>query len=111
MTRRLSFMHDPATTVISTLSLHDALPICRVELLLDLGDAPVPQLGGLGEVTVAFGPLGLAAKRVQLLLEFADDVDGEIGRATSELQSPVHLVCRLLLEKKTPQVQCCVPLH
>src|SRR5438876_5162896 len=24
----------------------------------------------------------------------------EIGRATSELQSPVHLVCRLLLEKK-----------
>src|SRR5438552_9616856 len=25
---------------------------------------------------------------------------GEIGRATSELQSPDHLVCRLLLEKK-----------
>src|SRR5690348_18185801 len=24
----------------------------------------------------------------------------EIGRHTSELQSPVHLVCRLLLEKK-----------
>src|SRR6266487_7022516 len=24
----------------------------------------------------------------------------QIGRATSELQSPVHLVCRLLLEKK-----------
>src|SRR5438876_6437435 len=24
----------------------------------------------------------------------------EIGRAPSELQSPVHLVCRLLLEKK-----------
>src|SRR5690348_17963318 len=24
----------------------------------------------------------------------------EIGRAQSELQSPVHLVCRLLLEKK-----------
>src|SRR5438876_5951227 len=24
----------------------------------------------------------------------------EIGRDTSELQSPVHLVCRLLLEKK-----------
>src|SRR5438876_5734942 len=26
--------------------------------------------------------------------------DSEIGRDTSELQSPVHLVCRLLLEKK-----------
>src|SRR2546426_5547870 len=25
---------------------------------------------------------------------------GEIGRATSELQSPCNLVCRLLLEKK-----------
>src|SRR5438876_3781443 len=25
---------------------------------------------------------------------------------TSELQSPVHLVCRLLLEKKTPSVVC-----
>src|SRR5258708_27221196 len=27
-------------------------------------------------------------------------VDGEIGKHTSELQSPDHLVCRLLLEKK-----------
>src|SRR5690348_17409428 len=27
-------------------------------------------------------------------------VRGQIGRAHSELQSPVHLVCRLLLEKK-----------
>src|SRR5690625_6346183 len=30
----------------------------------------------------------------------ADDVATEIGRATSELQSRGHLVCRLLLEKK-----------
>src|SRR5688500_19879584 len=28
---------------------------------------------------------------------------GEIGRATSELQSPCNLVCRLLLEKKKPR--------
>src|SRR5690348_17702078 len=28
------------------------------------------------------------------------NVQVEIGRAHSELQSPVHLVCRLLLEKK-----------
>src|SRR4051794_41575152 len=26
---------------------------------------------------------------------------------TSELQSPVHLVCRLLLEKKTPRAAAC----
>ena len=47
-----------------------------VELLLDLRDAPVAQLGGLGQVTVALGALGLAAQRLQLLLELADDVDG-----------------------------------
>src|SRR5438876_7192225 len=29
-----------------------------------------------------------------------DSATAEIGRDTSELQSPVHLVCRLLLEKK-----------
>src|SRR5258708_19723497 len=30
------------------------------------------------------------------------DSDSQIGRAHSELQSPDHLVCRLLLEKKKP---------
>src|SRR5690348_18014382 len=30
---------------------------------------------------------------------------GKIGRAQSELQSPVHLVCRLLLEKKNKNTQ------
>src|SRR5688572_32701512 len=38
------------------------------------------------------------------LTEYADmktnDIRGEIGRATSELQSQSNLVCRLLLEKK-----------
>src|SRR6267154_4470500 len=29
---------------------------------------------------------------------------------TSELQSPVHLVCRLLLEKKKPLLSCIVPI-
>jgi hypothetical protein len=47
-----------------------------VEFLLHLRDAAVTQLGGLGQVAVALGTLGLAAQRVQLFLEFADDVDG-----------------------------------
>ena len=34
----------------------------RVELLLELGDAAVPQFGGLGQVAVALGPVGLAAQ-------------------------------------------------
>ena len=46
-----------------------------VELLLHLGDAPVAQLGGLGQVAVALGALGLAAQRLELFLELADDVD------------------------------------
>src|SRR5690348_17729635 len=34
--------------------------------------------------------------------------DGRSEEHTSELQSPVHLVCRLLLEKKKPCVAGCV---
>ena len=48
----------------------------RVELLLELGDAAVAQLGRLRQVAVALGPVGLAAQRLQLLLELADHVDG-----------------------------------
>src|SRR5258708_19407669 len=33
----------------------------------------------------------------------------EIGRATSELQSPDHLVCRLLLEKKKTTIRTTQP--
>src|SRR5690554_7649204 len=35
-----------------------------------------------------------------LLMRRGEDQEWEIGRATSELQSRPHLVCRLLLEKK-----------
>ena len=47
-----------------------------VEFLFHLGDAAVAQLGGLGQVAVALGAVGLATQRVELFLEFADDVDG-----------------------------------
>src|SRR5690348_18180144 len=37
------------------------------------------------------------------------DLPGERSEEhTSELQSPVHLVCRLLLEKKTTQPRTCI---
>src|SRR5258708_23583688 len=68
------FFNDTATTEIYTLSLHDALPISD---LLDL--------------TVSSGnDLGLR----HLEFHFRSE------EHTSELQSPDHLVCRLLLEKK-----------
>src|SRR5690348_18175940 len=81
------FSNETATTAIYTLSLHDALPICRAR----------PD----------------AARRAVLVLPLPLDDPGlrrcrnARGRPgprseehTSELQSPVHLVCRLLLEKK-----------
>src|SRR2546430_15707925 len=75
------FFNDTATTEIYTLSLHDALPICRL----------------------AAGP-----RLAHLVRGQQHRVDAELGRPvhlrseehTSELQSQSNLVCRLLLEKK-----------
>src|SRR6266849_6093863 len=71
------FFNDTAPTEIYTLSLHDALPIY----------ATAPTSAHAGART--FATLG-ASLRV---------TPPEIGRHTSELQSRVDLVCRLLLEK------------
>src|SRR5207244_12954362 len=67
------FFNDPATTEIYTLSLHDALPIW------------------------------CSGRRRRLPLSKRGRYDTRANRSeehTSELQSPDHLVCRLLLEKK-----------
>src|SRR5690348_17949961 len=73
------FFNDTATTEIYTLSLHDALPIS--------GRARRQHRG-----RAAAGSVARAAAR--------DDPSPRSEEHTSELQSPVHLVCRLLLEKK-----------
>src|SRR5258708_24825081 len=79
------FFNDTATTEIYTLSLHDALPICA------------------------------GAAWTNGLQERADDLGGRrIIRSeehTSELQSPDHLVCRLLLEKKKKAFCVSCPDH
>src|SRR6267154_6441224 len=68
------FFNDTATTEIYTLSLHDALPISA-------------------------GRRHLPWHRSRVLgIEDAQQRRSE--EHTSELQSPVQLVCRLLLEKK-----------
>src|SRR6266849_11173436 len=68
------FFNDTATTEIYTLSLHDALPIST------------PRLGQKW------------IKRAVLEMGGKDSIRSE--EHTSELQSRVDLVCRLLLEKK-----------
>src|SRR5258708_23628607 len=71
------FFNDTATTEIYTLSLHDALPIYK------------------GIIRSEFVPANptTAALWSSFLQERSEE-------HTSELQSPDHLVCRLLLEKK-----------
>src|SRR2546422_2986907 len=79
------FFNDTATTEIYTLSLHDALPIC-------------PRWAAVA---------GVNSRRLRC--RFLGQGSGQYTctrpterseEHTSELQSRLHLVCRLLLEKK-----------
>src|SRR5205807_9892258 len=102
--------HYPSTTVISTLSLHDALPIYVIAALQTLD----PHLGAVA-LTLLQMPQPAATETVLTLLtndlashgrdrgDFVlvlDDYHVRSEEHTSELQSPCNLVCRLLLEKK-----------
>src|SRR5690625_5899188 len=81
----------PAPPHISTLSLHDALPIFPPDGLL-VGDLQPGR--GEPQVRVAGGDRGAAGPQA------AADRQRRSEEHTSELQSRGHLVCRLLLEKK-----------
>src|SRR5438552_17019615 len=86
------FCYHPGTPEISTLSLHDALPISRRRAGNDRRGAREPPRradGGVGARARARGGGGASAR-----------MGGRSEEHTSELQSPDHLVCRLLLEKK-----------
>src|SRR5207253_10898790 len=101
----------PAAPQISTLSLHDALPIC-----LDFFQRQTAERGhGLAGVAFAFQGLlfGREDEAVDVAAE-AQRIDAKlplvaVGRSeehTSELQSRGHLVCRLLLEEKQVRGGC-----
>src|SRR2546429_7361705 len=82
------FFNDTATTEIYTLSLHDALPI-----------------------SVGWSNSALSSRRAMVRIAFISLLGCALGELleqrseehTSELQSRLHLVCRLLLEKKKNQ--------
>src|SRR5258708_19016428 len=91
------FFNDTATTEIYTLSLHDALPIyqwpglnavvvveSRREINGKITDDTRFYITSLVMLAAAVGPM----------------IRARSEEHTSELQSPDHLVCRLLLEKK-----------
>src|SRR5258708_26590114 len=80
----LFFFNDTATTEIYTLSLHDALPILTGTVELPAGTEMV-----------------MPGDNVEITAELIHPIAMERSEEhTSELQSPDHLVCRLLLEKK-----------
>src|SRR3712207_7841213 len=94
------FFNDTATTEIYTLSLHDALPICRAAR----GRRSLPA-GALGSPATATGsarssPGLLAGRGDRLTGRRPAGRGGRSEEHTSELQSRQYLVCRLLLEKK-----------
>src|SRR2546429_4283142 len=88
------FFNDTATTEIYTLSLHDALPIC--DRVRD-GDGGVRHDRAVRVCDDARDCPG-AAERLRQRARSPDG--GRSEEHTSELQSRLHLVCRLLLEKK-----------
>src|SRR2546422_5366855 len=92
------FFNDTATTEIYTLSLHDALPICR----RDPPSRGAPQGGPRRGRAAPDGALPRADRGAHRRPRGRCGAP-QAGRSeehTSELQSRLHLVCRLLLEKK-----------
>src|SRR2546422_9721499 len=80
------FFNDTATTEIYTLSLHDALPIYGQRFPLR------PRGKYLDGQWASRPPVGCRNSRRRS------------EEHTSELQSRLHLVCRLLLEKKKKKI-------
>src|SRR2546422_2087484 len=96
------FFNDTATTEIYTLSLHDALPIS--DHLVER--PPVHRVSAVAR-------LETHVRRLRREQTFGNRHDRRTGRHqlprseehTSELQSRLHLVCRLLLEKKKKKIK------
>src|SRR5205809_4672195 len=74
------FFNDTATTEIYTLSLHDALPI-------------------------SVSPVAPVTRTLPGIIGILRESRLRSEEHTSELQSRLHLVCRLLLEKKKKKAQ------
>src|SRR2546429_8297566 len=87
------FFNDTATTEIYTLSLHDALPISSFQP--SEGNYQFFQNHTATEPT-QLNKLGPQHIRLQAVSQGVPRSEEH----TSELQSRLHLVCRLLLEKQ-----------
>src|SRR3712207_7580014 len=88
------FFNDTATTEIYTLSLHDALPICR-NLAVWLHEA----LDDFSADTLRFYLASILPETNDVNFSWREFQERRSEEHTSELQSRQYLVCRLLLEK------------
>src|SRR5687768_18022960 len=103
----MSFFTDTPTTEIYTLSLHDALPIFVADALAMAVHHRRPRRGlvhhsdkGSQYTSLVFGHQLRESGLVASTGSVGDALDNRSEEHTSELQSRLHLVCRLLLEKK-----------
>src|SRR5260370_6461686 len=88
------FFNDTATTEIYTLSLHDALPISPTPAPWPMKKtAPSPACAPQPSIAMAPSCFFPRARRGRGCFLRSEE-------HTSELQSHLNLVCRLLLEKK-----------
>src|SRR5258708_8509275 len=105
------FFNDPATTEFYPLPLHDALPICRHDGAAHPQgnaararrierEAHAADAGSADRRRDRHGPRGLRSARLVRAARAGKNAarDRRSEEHTSELQSPDHLVCRLLLE-------------
>src|SRR5690348_18034222 len=86
-----TFLHATASTGTYNLSLHDALPISEAK------HRSATSIENQLRQRSMTGPLRGCSNGWPVLW---DSRQARSEEHTSELQSPVHLVCRLLLEKK-----------
>src|SRR2546422_5755444 len=96
------FFNDTATTEIYTLSLHDALPISWPRpCSFSPPTSRATLRGRCWSSTVAWccDPIPSPPLRNAMAMDMKQ-LEERSEEHTSELQSRLHLVCRLLLEKK-----------
>src|SRR5690606_40396311 len=103
-------MSGTAALHMSSLSLHDALPISSMYLVAEWMTMSAPRSRGFCSAgvqkqlsTASSAPCSRAtAARPRISTSSASGLDGDSRSEehTSELQSRENLVCRLLLEKK-----------
>src|SRR5258708_16718021 len=96
----LFFFNDTATTEIYTLSLHDALPISLREGHIEKNHIHCASTDWAVCGRKSNGRCSRYIFAIVHWTSYHTQPNQRSEEHTSELQSPDHLVCRLLLEKK-----------